>query len=168
MLKNLAQQQDLNDATREFKLRDHLPDHYKVQNGVLYKLMRQDWKVVLTNDMLHKLIRPTHESLAHAAALKCYLSLREDFTINNMFRKIKNESKKCYECQTAKGPNLHTYVEMQSIQKDQKGELIAVDFFFGPLLILSRGVKHILVCIDVFSKAVHLYPICLLYTSRCV
>ena len=25
-----------------------------------------------------------------------------------MFRKIKNESKKCYECQTAKGPNLHT------------------------------------------------------------
>ena len=72
ILKNLPQQQDLDEATREFKLRDHLPDHYKVQNGVLYKLMRQDWKVVLTNDMLHKLIRPTHESLAHAAALKCY------------------------------------------------------------------------------------------------
>ena len=45
-----------------------------------------------------------------------------------MFRKIKNEVKKCYECQTAKGPNLHTYVEMQSIQKENKGELIAVDF----------------------------------------
>ena len=34
MLKNLAQQQNLDDATREFKLRDHLPDNYKVQNGV--------------------------------------------------------------------------------------------------------------------------------------
>ena len=80
--------------------------------------MRQDWKVVLTNDMLHKLIRPTHKSLAHAAALKCYLSLREDFTINNMFRKIKNECKKCYECQTAKGPNLHTYVAVSYTHLD--------------------------------------------------
>ena len=75
----------------------------------------------MTNEMLFKLIKPTHESLAHASALKCYLSLREDFTINNMFRKIKNELKKCYDCQTAKQPNLHTYVEMQSIQKEAKG-----------------------------------------------
>ena len=82
--------------------------------------------------MLFKLITPTHASLAHASALKCYLSLREDFTINNMWRKIKNELKKCYDCQTAKQPNLHTYVEMQSIQKEVKGELIAVDFL-GPL-----------------------------------
>ena len=81
--------------------------------------------------------------------------------INNMFQKIKIEVKKSYECQTAKGLKLHTYVEMQSIQKENKGELIAVDFL-GPLPRLSRGVKHILVCIDVFSKA------CLLYTSRCV
>ena len=47
---------------------------------------------------------------------------------------------------------------MQSIQKENKGELIAVDFL-GPLPRSSRGVKHILVCIDVFSKAVRLYPI---------
>ena len=53
---------------------------------------------------------------------------------------------------------LHTYVEMQSIQKEAKGELVAVDFL-RPLPRSSRGVKHILVCIDVFSKAVHLYPI---------
>ena len=158
MLKDLAQQQNLDVTLREMKEREQLPDHYKVHNGVLFKLIKQDWKIVLTNKMLHKLIRPAHESLAHAAALKCYLSLREDFTINNMFRKIKNEVKRCYECQTAKGPNLHTYVEMQSIHKENKRELIAVDFL-GPLPRSSRGVKHILVCIDVFSKAVRLYPI---------
>ena len=72
--------------------------------------------------------------------------------------KIKTECKKCCECQTPKGPNLHTYVEMQNIQKDQKGELIAVNFL-GPLPRSSRVVKNILVCIDVFSKAVHLYTI---------
>ena len=47
---------------------------------------------------------------------------------------------------------------MQSIQKENKGELTAVDFL-GPLPRSSRGVKHILVCIHVFSKAVRLYPI---------
>ena len=47
---------------------------------------------------------------------------------------------------------------MQSIHKENKRELIAVNFL-GPLSRSSRGVKHILVCIDVFSKAVRLYPI---------
>ena len=83
-----------------------------------------------------------------------------------MLRKeLRNEGKnvwvrkcKITECQTAKGPNLHTYVEMQSIRKDQKGELIAVDFL-GPLPRSIRGVKRILVCFDLFSEAVHLYPI---------
>ena len=84
MLKNLAQQQDLDVTIREMKNQEQLPNHYKVLNGILFRLVRQDWKIVLTNEMLQKLIQPAHESLAYAAALKCYLSLREDFTINNV------------------------------------------------------------------------------------
>ena len=43
----------------------------------------------------------------------------------------------------------------------------AVDFL-GPFpRAIHGGTKHILVCIDVFTKAVRLYA-CLLYTSRCV
>ena len=38
--------------------------------------------------------------------------------VNNMFRKIKKEVKKCYECQTAKGPNLHTYVAVSYTHLD--------------------------------------------------
>ena len=53
---------------------------------------------------------------------------------------------------------MHKYVEMQSNQKEARGELIAVDFL-GPLPRSSPGVKHILVYIDVFSKAVRVYPI---------
>ena len=76
MLINSAQQQSLDVTIREMKDREQLPDHYKVLHGILFKLVRQDWKIVLTNEMLQKLIRPAHESLAHAAALKCYLSMR--------------------------------------------------------------------------------------------
>ena len=84
-------------------------------NNILFKLIRHDCKVVLTNEMLFKLITPTQESLAHGSELICYLSLSVDFSINNMFRKIKHELKECYDSQTAKQPNLHTYVETQSI-----------------------------------------------------
>ena len=97
MLQNLAEEQDQDLTLQNLKRQSHLPAQYKLYNNILFKLIRHDWKIVLTNEMLFKLITPTHESLAHASALKCYLSLREDFTINNMFRKIKNELKKCYD-----------------------------------------------------------------------
>lgn len=44
---------------------------------------------MLSPEMLEQLITPCHESLAHASALTCYWTLREDFTINNMYRRIK-------------------------------------------------------------------------------
>ena len=66
--------------------------------------------------------------------------------------------RRCYECQTAMHPNFNTYKPMQSITAKEKGELLALDFL-GPLPRSSRGVKHILVCVDVFTKAVQLYAI---------
>lgn len=77
---------------------------------------------MLTNKMLLKLITPTHEGLAHASQLKCYVPLGEDFT-NKMFKKIKGDLKKCYDFQTGRQLNLYIYVEMQSvIQKNtEKG-----------------------------------------------
>ena len=74
---------------------------------------------------------PCHQSLAHASALKCHLALKEDFILNNMFIRIKAILKGCYECQTARHPNLHTYVDMQNIKTQEKGELVAMDFL-GP------------------------------------
>ena len=62
-------------------------------------------------------------------------------------------------------PVSYTHLDVYKRQPERRANCSG--FFFVPLLRLSRGVKHILVCIDVFSKAVHLYP-CLLYTSRCV
>ena len=92
MLQNLVEEQEQNINIRNKKSQEQLPIQYETHN-TLFKLVNQDWKVVLSNKMLHKLIKPVHESLPHASALKCYLCLREDFTINNMFSKIKNELK---------------------------------------------------------------------------
>lgn len=82
--------------------------------------------------MLQQLIMPCHRSLAHASPLKCYLTMKEAFTINNMFRKIKLVVRKCHDCQTAKHPNLNTCVEMGSVRTKKKGDIVALDFL-GPL-----------------------------------
>ena len=115
MLQNLAEEQDQDLILGNLKRQSHLSAQCKLYNNILFKLIRHDWKIVLTNKMLFKMITPTHESLAHASALKCYLSLREDFTINNMFRKIKGELKKCYDCQTAK-PVSYTHLDVYKRQ----------------------------------------------------
>ena len=67
----------------KLKRQSHVPAQYKLCNNIIIKLISYDLKIVLSNEMLFLMITATHESLAHASALKCYLSLQEDFTINN-------------------------------------------------------------------------------------
>ena len=50
-----------------------LPINYCVKDGILFKLINYDWKVVLSHDMLQQLIMPCHHSLAHASPLKLSL-----------------------------------------------------------------------------------------------
>lgn len=85
---------------------------YKLENEILYKLWEGEWKVVMPNDLLSEVTWACHESLGHAGPYRCYLALREDFICNNMYRKVRSILKVCHNCQTAKSPNLHTYVEM--------------------------------------------------------
>lgn len=158
ILRDLATEQNKDEKIRQLKMKQPLENKYTINDDVLFKLVNHEWKVMLSPAMLQTLIVPCHESLGHASSLKCYLSLKEDFIVNNMYRRIRNVLKKCHECQTARYPNLHTYVEMQSIRVKERGELIAVDFL-GPMPRSNRGVSNILVIIDVFTKAVRLYAI---------
>lgn len=158
LLRNIAKYQDEDIFIRMVKLQQPLPHEYCIRNDILFKLIQHDWKVVLSDDMLHRLIIPCHQSLAHASAYKCSLTLKEDFYIPGMLTKIKKIIKKCFDCQTAKQPNLHTYVAMQNMPVTERNEIIAMDFL-GPLPNSTRGTKHLLVCIDLFTKEVRLYPI---------
>ena len=60
--------------------------------------------------------------------------------------------------QTPKAPNLHTCVPMAIVITEGKGQMIATDFL-GPLPKATRRLKHIVVCVDVFTKKVSLYAI---------
>ena len=75
-----------------------------------------------------------------------------------MYRRVRRLLKTCLPCQTAKAPNLHTYVPMANVITEGKGQMIATDFL-GPLPKATRNLKHIVVCVDVFTKKVSLYAI---------
>lgn len=85
-----------------------------------------------------------------------------------MFRKIEGNLTKRYDCQTAREPDLSSciHVNAECTEKGERG-VSAVDFL-QPLSWSSLGVQHILVCIDVFSKAVYLYPFMLYPTAKSV
>lgn len=102
--------------------------------------------------ILDNLITPNMTVLA----IHHYLNITKPKTRISL--KIKIKLQKYYDCQTAKQPNLHTYVDMQSIKKKASGEVVALDCL-GPLPSLNLGVRGILVRIDVFTKTVHLTPL---------
>lgn len=158
LLQNISTSQEEDPRILQIKQQQPLNNNYTVHNNILFKLIKQEWKVVLSQNMLDQLIIPCHESLAHASARRCNLTLQEDFYIRNMYRKIVNAIKGCYDCQTSRQPNRHVYVPMQNVIAKKKGDILAIDFL-GPMPRSNRGVKHILVCVDVFTKAVRLYAI---------
>ena len=64
MLQSLASEQNKDVTLSNLKNQSQLPAQYKIHNNILFKLIKHDWKVVVSNEMLHKLIKPTYESLA--------------------------------------------------------------------------------------------------------
>ena len=94
LLNNIANEQNKDLQISHMKL-STLSSRYTIKNSILYKLINYDWKIFLSSEMLKTLTIPCHQSLAHASALKCHLALKEDFILNNMFRRIKAILKGC-------------------------------------------------------------------------
>lgn len=154
----VEQENDPSIMAKKQQLIEREHPRYKIFNNIVYKLMNNVWKVMLPQQLLEPITWACHESLAHVGPYRCYLALREDFICNNMVRRVKNILKTCHICQTANYPNYHTCIEMGSIVTKGKGEILCIDFL-GPLPRAGRRLRHLIVCIDAFTKAVRLYPV---------
>ena len=82
-------------------------------------------------------------------------------------RKIRKYIACCDLCQRAKHPT-QSYTIQEKIHLPKKpGDLCAIDLY-GGLPTSRSGVKYILVCYDVFSKHVKLYPLKAANTIACL
>ena len=93
--------------------------------------------------------------------------IKQAYHIKNLGHKVRKFIACCDTCQRDKFPNRAITTEERSHLPTKPGSLCAIDLFVS-LPTSRRGVKYILVCYDVFSKHVKLYPLKAATTRACL
>jgi hypothetical protein len=174
-LKNLSQHQ-LSDPTLT-KIHEQLkrdPSVYKdkcvIKDHVL--LCKNDrthpyWRAVLPRNLEYQVIEYVHTLSGHQGTDKCMQRISQSFHLKNLGRKVRKYVAHCDVCQRVKHPNRAPEIEGRSHIPAKPGELLTIDLY-GPLPTGRGGVKYLLVCLEVFSKHVTLYPLKSATTKSCL
>jgi hypothetical protein len=148
----------------------NLQDKYMTRNDVLY--CKNDrahpyWRIMLPNKLEYRVIEYVHTLLGHQGTDKCMVQLSQTFHLKSLGRKMRKFVAHCDICQRAKHPNKAYEMERISHLPTRPGELLTIDLY-GPLPTGRGGVKHLLVCLDYFTKHVTLYPLKAATTRSCL
>ena len=171
-LKNLADKQK-NDPrlriTREKAENDPADNKHRIEEDVLFRRDRLGaiWKAMLPECLEAPIIQYVHTSLGHAGVDKCVWEINQSFHLKNVGRKVRRLIASCDICQRVKHPNRSLDIQERSHVPDKPGELCSIDLY-GPLPTGRGGVRYILVCFEVFSKYVKLYPLKAATTKSCL
>jgi hypothetical protein len=157
------------------KIRDEIQtnptqEKYSVQQGMLcLKDLNKYpyWRIMLPKRLEIPVFKYIHYSLGHLGTDKCLNQIAAMFYIKNLGRKLRKFIASCDICQKVKHPNRSVKVTPLSHVPKNPGELVAVDLY-GPLPTGRGGVKHLFVCLEVFSKHVALYPLKAATTRGCL
>lgn len=114
-------------------------------------------KIVLPENLARKLVFELHIMYCHVGPKKIFKMIDEEFFVKNLKRKTHLWLRTCDSCQKTKYHNVQN-APLQQIIPEKPNDLLSIDFI-GPLANAPLGFKHILVCIDAFSKHVALYPL---------
>jgi len=120
---------------------------------------------MLPSSLENKVIKFVHLSLGHAGSEKCAAEIAHTFYVKNLGKKAR-KILSCDFCQRVKHPNRSYEIESRSHLPKQPGDLRTLDFY-GQLPVGRGVVQHILVCLDVFSKHIKLYPLQAATTKAC-
>jgi hypothetical protein len=145
-------------------------DKFMLKDQVLYHKNDRShpyWRPVLPKNLEYRVISYAHMLLGHQGTDKCMYHLSHSFYIKNLGRKVRKYVSHCDLCQRVKHPNRAYEIEARSHLPVKPGELVSLDLY-GPLPTGRGGVKYILVCLDVFSKHVTLYPLKSATTKGCL
>ena len=163
VLKNLADKQK-NDPrlriVREKAENDPADKKHRIEEDVLFQRDRLGafWKAMLPECLEAPIILYVHTSLGHAGVDKCVWEINQSFHLKNAGRKVHKLIASCDICQRVKHPNRSVDIQERSHVPSKPGELCSIDLY-GPLPMGRGGVRYILVCFEVFSKYVKLYPL---------
>ena len=132
---------------------------FTIKNGILYRKDRkQNYRVIVPQKLIEKLIRETHEAYGHIGQRKLNKLLEEAFYIKNLRHKVCKILAYCDTCQRNKHCTRSSVALQQTILAKRPNELLDLDFM-GPWPTSRGGMKNVLVAIDAFTKYVTIYPI---------
>lgn len=137
---------------------DEINNKYKVENELVMKKCRNEWKILIPDVLIKKLTWTCHQYHVHVGSQQCYKILRESFTWNKMYRTIRQTLETCKVCQTCKHPNKRLHADMKPIIVNKPRELVSVDLL-GPFPRAKGGMKYLFVVVDIFTKYIQVYPI---------
>jgi hypothetical protein len=142
---------------------------HRVEGEVLFRRDRlgATWKAMLPECLEVPVIQYVHVSLGHAGVDKCICEINQNFHLKNIGRKVRKFLSSCDTCQRVKHPNRSLDIQERIQVPTKPGELCSVDLY-GALPTGRGGVRYILVCFDVFSKYVKLYPLKTATTKSCL
>jgi hypothetical protein len=113
---------------------------------------------MLPSCLEQRVIDYEHASLGHLELEKCKNQIVQSLHMKNLGRKIRKFIACCDLCQRTK---------YSTPSADIPGDVCAVDLS-GSLPTSRAGVKCVLVCYDLFSKHVNLYPLKAAATKACL
>jgi len=142
---------------------------FRLKDDVLFcqRDSTDTWKAMLLSCLEQKVIEYAHTSLGHLGVDKCMSQIGHSLHMKNLGRKICKFIACCDLCQRAKHPTQSYTIEEKHHLPTKPGDLCAIDLY-GGLPTSRSGVKYILVCYDVFSKHVKLYPLKTATTRSCL
>jgi hypothetical protein len=122
---------------------------------------------MLPSILENKIIKFAHLSLGHAESENCIANIAHAFYVKNLDRKVRKILSCCDVCQRVQHPNRSYEIESRSHLPKKPGDLCALHFY-GQLPVGRGGVRYILVCLDMFSKHIKLYPLRAATTKACL
>jgi len=145
------------------------PRYWLVDDTLLYREAGHgsEWKPVLPACLEERAIQYTHTSLGHLGVEKCMQQIKQAYHLKNLGHKMRKFIACCDTCQRVKFLNRAITTGERSHLMSKPGSLCATDIF-GSLPTSCGGVKYVLVCYDVFSKHIKLYPLKAATTRACL
>ena len=126
---------------------------FVIKEKVLYRLVDGRYLLAVPVTMRRDLLLAHHDSLMamHPGVTKTMLRLKEQYWFPRMRRTVQKHVAECELCQHRKDPKAPIRLPIKNIISEKPMDVLAIDFQ-GPYTMSSRGMKHILVFTDHFSK----------------
>lgn len=140
---------------------------FKLENNLLWRNIRGQWRICIPMSLKKNLTLFTHEEYCHVGPRKVFYILREHFTWANMSKNIYMILRTCHSCQVNKHLNCSYRGIYKPIVPEAPNQLLSVDIY-GPLPRSKHGNKYLFVCMDVFTKFTQAYPIKRPNTNNCI